>query len=514
MKKNDFKDILKQYKQYSSWLQHATLDNLYKETEEEKIKRIEQLLLPQNYTTFFDYYFGTKTHIPLADSQCAWFHQKSYENIFKNNYITQFRLWFRGAAKSIHSNVGNVIALKQNNKVKFFLLVGINEKRAKQLLADLQAQFENNQRLINDFGNQITYGNWSDGVFETSDGCFFMALGIEQPFRGLRNYANRLDLVSIDDVEDRKVAKNERLVQERVEKIMSDLMPAFGKDSQRIIISNNLIEKKGIVGSLMQKLNNKYSDILKVDIVDQNGNPQWKERYSKADIVRIKQMTDNNTWLREYMNTPVDEGKIFKPEWIKFKKIENFQSYKNIIGHWDLSYTTEGDYKAFVLLGNTGTEMHVLDIFCRKCDINEAIEYHFNLAKALQKNGIAAMFFYDATAAQEAVFMPIFQQKAFEFQTYAIPLPTRANVDKYLRIEATLTSVFYNKKIFFSDTILNNPDWEDAKFQLLSFEKGSAAHDDFPDTLEAAVRISQENTGFNTFYSFEPIIQKHKLKGW
>jgi len=42
-----------------------------------------------------------------------------------------------------------------------------------------------------------------------------MALGIEQPFRGLRHYATALKLVSVDDVEDRKVALNKLIVQER-----------------------------------------------------------------------------------------------------------------------------------------------------------------------------------------------------------------------------------------------------------------------------------------------------------
>lgn len=517
LKKTDYKQLLDQYKQYSAFIAKATIDTLIKETDDEQQARVKRLLRPELYADFFDYYLGRNTPVPLADSDCAWFHKMSYADIYANPFLTQYRLWFRGAAKSIHANVGNPLALKQAGLIKFFLVVGVNEKRAKMLLSDLQVQFEANQRIVKDFGKQVCYGSWADGAFETTDGSFFMALGIEQPFRGLRKYANRLDFVSIDDVEDRKVAKNETIVNERTEKILSDLIPAFGKHSQRLVVSNNLIEKKGIVATLMAKRNNpnpKYTQTIQVDIADDENLPMWPERYSKTDIVRLKKTTDPYTWKREYMNTPVDEGRLFKPEWIRFKNVDNYSIYKSIVGHWDLSYTTEGDYKAFALVGNTGAEIHVINLFCRKCEISEALDYHFGIAKHIAKQGAAAMFFFDATAAQQPVFTPLFHQKAIEHNCYAIPFPAYASVDKHLRIEATLTSVFFNKRLFFDEKLKQHPDFEDAKTQILAFDKGSKAHDDFPDTLEAAVRLSQEYTGYEMSSAFEPVFAKRTIKGY
>ena len=92
------------------------------------------------------------------------------------------------------------------------LLVASSAWRAKLLLADLQAQLEANERIISDFGPQMQYGHWRDGAFETSDGCYFMGLGINQPFRGLRRYANRIDLAIVDDIEDRKRVSNPGLI--------------------------------------------------------------------------------------------------------------------------------------------------------------------------------------------------------------------------------------------------------------------------------------------------------------
>lgn len=361
----------------------------------------------------------------------------------------------------------------------------------------------------------MTYGSWADGMFETADGGFFMALGIDQPFRGLRRYANRLDLVSVDDVEDRKVAKNERIVRERTEKLTSDLMPAFGKDSQRLVVSNNLIENKGVVATLMDKAKHpKYTQVMTVNIANAQNKPTWPQRYTKTDIKRLKDKTDFYTWQREYMNTPVEEGKLFKKEWIRYIQPLPYNQYIALIGHWDLSYTTEGDYKAFALVGHTGNEMHVLDVFCRKCELAEAIDYHFSLARSMYNNGAPPLFYFDATAAQQEVFTPLFVQKAQEYQNFAIPLPAHASVDKFLRIEATLTSALLNKRLLFARHLKDTPDFDNALTQLLAFEKGSKAHDDFPDTLEAAVRIAQGNVGYQANGAMRPVFGKHPQKGF
>jgi len=253
MNKKEYTQALEKFKAQSAFIHRATLENILPETDEVRELRRSFLLRPENYGRFFNYYLGKDTPIPLADSECAWYHLRSYEEIYRRPVLTQFRIIFRGGAKSIHSNVGNVLALKQAGIIKFFVVVGINEIRAKMLLADIQVQLESNQRIIRDFGTQISYGNWADGMFETQDKCYFIALGIDQPFRGLRHYANRIDLASVDDIEDRKIAQNPTIVKERGEKILGDLAGAFGKHSKRMIISNNYVTKTGVINYLLTK---------------------------------------------------------------------------------------------------------------------------------------------------------------------------------------------------------------------------------------------------------------------
>lgn len=514
MNKTELKQALDDYKRKSDFIRKATLDTIIKETSEQQERRVKHLLKPENYGELFDHYFGLGTPIPMADSHCAKFHIEAYNQLYKNNIITLFLKWSREFAKSVHSNVGFPFGLMQSELAKFFVTVGINQDRATLLLSDLQMQLESNQRIIADFGVQKVHGSWADGEFETEKGCYFLALGIDQPFRGLRRLSNRVHYANVDDCEDRKVAQNERLVRERGEKILSDLGGAFGKTSERLVISNNFVENKGLVAYLHNKKKGlKYTQESCKNWHDGNYNSPWPERYTNEDVKRKIDNTDPITFRREYMQIPTTEGALFKPEWIRYKAAKPLNEYRAIVGHWDLSYTAEGDYKAMALLGATENEIHVLDVFCRKCDITEAMDYHFTLVKKLHKNGATAAFYYDATAAQQAVYTEIFWQSATKHKCYETPIPEHASVDKYLRIEATLMNLLFNRRLAFADYLRENVDCKQGVEQLLVFEKGSKAHDDFPDTLEAAARLIQMYS-YDEDVAFTPVLPPHKRKGY
>lgn len=517
MTKAELKAAVEDFNRRCKFIKEATYDSLFSETSAQQEARITHFLKPENYTLFFDYYFGMNTPVPLADAPCADFHLSSYQEVFKNPWIVQFRKWFRGAAKSIHTNVGNFTHLKENGELSFGLLIGQNEDHAKRLLADLQGHLVANERYIKDFGTQHTYGNWADGSFECKDGSFFKGLGIDQPFRGLRNGANRVDAVSLDDVEDRKIAKNKTRVKERVEKITGDVVKAFGKHRGRLIIPNNYIVKNGLLDGIENEMkNNPNLSISKVNLSDEDNNPSWKERFTKADIININKRTDYFTSQREDYNNPIEKGKRFKAEWIRYKKLPKDIHWESLLCYWDLSYTSEGDYKAGVIVGVYQNKMYVPDVFCRRCDISEAMNWHYQTMKQYAKVGLKPVCYYDATAAQKAVYNPIFIQYASIHKFYEIPMPDLSqNVDKHLRIDATLTNVLFNGTLVFSEALKDNTDMEAGVQQLLSFEKGTKDPDDFPDALENAVRKIQVyamDMGEESWGS--PHIVQRKRKGY
>ena len=483
MNKNELKKYREQWLRQSRHLRKTSLASIAKETPEQQQARIDRLLAPANYARFCRYYFPE-----LCTSPCAGFHISSYKELYKMDFIVQFRQWFRGSAKSTHAVIINAFALKQAGKVRFALIMGINARRAVMLLSDLQMQLQFNERIIKDFAMQMNYGHWAEGAFETADNACFIALGINEKVRGLRRGAHRLDYCVVSDCEDKKTAANARIVNERVEKITGDVGAAFGKNSRRIVIDNNYFVKDGLVDGLKKAFRGSWVKKT-VNLTRADGTPSWPERYSAQDIEKVHNSFDSFTLKREYYNTPIVRGKLFKEEQIITARPKG--RIYGAVGHWDLSYVAQGDYKAFALAVARGKTVYIEDLFCRQCDIADAIEWHYDALKRWQAKGIYASLSYDATASQEAVFLPIFEEIGRQKGVMNLPMPHRLAMDKHARIEATLGQAFFYKKVVFDKQLEHTPDFEAARDQLLAFEKGSQAHDDFPDALEVAVRQAQ-----------------------
>lgn len=511
MTNTELKEAKERYFMLSKMIRELTYDSLVKETDEQQKERVKRLLKPENYTEFFDYYFGMNSGLPLADAPSSKFHQSSYENVYRDKRIRQFRMWFRGAAKSIHTNVGNILHLKENNELFFAILIGANEGLAKILLSDLQVHLESNERLIKDFGSQLSYGNWADGEFQTKDGKFFKALGLNQPFRGLRFGQYRPDFASVDDCEDRDRARKPEMVRKYGEKITGDLKKAFHKERGRLIIPNNYIVKDGLLDYIKDKFkDSKHLDISKVDLATKNitaqncrkeddWEPSWDERYTKEDVISIVEDDDYYTSQREDFNNPIEEGKLFKSEEIFCVKIATNEIFDAVLDHWDLSYSGSGDYKAGVLLGVKGIKLFVLEVFCQRCEINSAMEVRAAWVKKYLKKGLHVLGFFDATAAQQAVYTPIILQSAEDNNCSNIPMPMHQEGDKHNRIATGIRNILFRKLLYWDDSLAQREkkDYEAFMKQVFSFEKGTSSNDDAPDTLERAITLAQNHFGFS-----------------
>ncbi|MGJ1513774.1 hypothetical protein ACR79N_02210 [Sphingobacterium siyangense] len=509
MTQSEYKAALEKYRAKSKFIRELTYQTLVKETAEEQEERIKHLLMPEHYGKFFDYYFGIGCSTALADARTPRFHIDDYNRLYHDPYIRQIRKKFRGAGKSIQSNVGNLLHLKQNDESFFALIIGMNEKLAKILLSDLQMQLESNERFIKDFGMQISYGDWADGEFETIDRRHYQGLGLNQPFRGLRFGANRPDIAILDDCEDIDRANRPDQVKKYGKKITGDLVKAFHRKRGRLIVNNNYIVKEGILDYMEEKWkdNPHYHDsttnLATVNITLENyksvdWEPSFPERDTREDVIRVLESDDYFTSQREDFNNPIDEGKLIKATDIIKVRIAKNQVWDGILDHWDLSYTGLGDYKAGVLLGIKGIKLYVLEVFCQKCEINSAMEVRAQWVKKYLLNGYNALGFFDATAAQQAVYTPIIVQSAEDNDCPNIPIPMHQDGDKHNRIAAGLLNIFFRKLLFWDETLEERcPDFKLFMKLILAFEKGIPTGDDPADTLERAVTLAQQFFGFS-----------------
>lgn len=529
MTNTELKAAKERYFMLSKLIKDSTSKSLEIESTDQQQERIKRLLKPQNYVDFFDYYFGVNSGLPLADAPSSKFHQESYEKVFKDNKIRQFREWYRGAAKSIHTNVGNILHLKENDELFFAVLIGANEGLSKILLSDLQMHLESNERLIKDFGAQLSYGNWADGEFQTKDGRFFKSLGLNQPFRGLRFGQYRPDFASVDDCEDRDRAKRPEMVRKYGEKITGDLKKAFHKERGRLIIPNNYIVKDGLLDFVKEQFKeSKHLDISRVDLATKNitrenchkindWEPSWPERYTKEDVIDIVEDDDYYTSQREDFNNPIEEGKLFKEHEIIKTVIAQNEVFDGLLDHWDLSFTSTGDYKAGVLLGIKGMKLFVLEVFCERCEINSAMEMRAKWFKKYLQKGYNMMGFFDATASQEAVYTPIILQAAEDNKCPNIPMPKHQEGDKHNRIATGIRNALFRKILYWDAALEHRSDDHYKPFmkQILAFEKGTTSNDDAPDTLERAITLSQLFFGFSDDQEAQgrkPVIGKKKKR--
>jgi phage terminase large subunit-like protein len=280
-------------------------------------------------------------------------------------------------------------------------------------------------------------------------------------------------------------------------------------------VPNNYIVKNGLLDGIKEAFKkSKHFDESIVNLSDEHNNPSWHQRLTKKDVITINKKTDYYTSQREDYNNPIEKGKLFKSEWLKFVRIPETIIWDGVIAHWDLSYTRNGDYKACAIVGFKTGKCYLIDVFCRQCDLPEAMEWHFAKMRELTSKGVAVLSFYDATVSQAAVFSTAWLSTAEREKYASVPLPNHTNSDKHIRIEATLTDVFFNKLIVINDKLKDTADWDEAQDQILSFEKGTKAHDDFPDTLENAVRLGRNYFGYSQTDSqgTRPVIGKHKRR--
>ena len=142
-------DIVKEYKVFVESFRRVTVANL-NETSIEKAKRIKRLeASPEEW---FRYYFPN-----YCTSEPAPFHKEATKRIIANAEWFEVRAWSRELAKSARSMM-EVIYLAMTGKTKLVILASANLDSATKLIMPFKACFESNQRLINDYGEQQTFG--------------------------------------------------------------------------------------------------------------------------------------------------------------------------------------------------------------------------------------------------------------------------------------------------------------------------------------------------------------------
>ena len=490
---------------YERWKEHCKevqslteLSSLANETPAQKNKRIARM--QKDYAAFCEYYFPH--FLTLRDQTSgevlrtvhnAPFHNAAALKVKNTPNLKAVFKWPRGHAKSTHFDIFLPLWLifQPKRLINFMVVVGKSEDSAKRLLSDIQAELEFNQRIIADFGGQKNLGHWQEGEFTSQSGVNFLACGRGQSPRGLRERESRPDYIVIDDLDDDELCRNEKRVKELTDWVKEALFGALDVGRGRFIMVGNLISKTSVLANIAASRGVHVSEIK---AVDKDGEPVWKEKWTKEEAQDYADFVGYRAWQKEMMHNPIKDGTIFRHEWIRYKKVLPLHKYDMLVCYTDPSFksTTSNDYKASRLWGKIGNELHLIDCYVRQDTVSGMVRWLYNLFESIPEN-VAVRFFMEANFMQDII-LDEFTTEG-NIRGYQLPIlpDKRKKPEKIQRIEA-ISPLWERGFIYYNEALKDNPDMVVGIEQTLALERGSRVHDDAPDADEGAIWYLQRDT--------------------
>ena len=497
-------------KSYAEWQEHCKrvqsltdLSALVNESPVQKDKRIKRL--QKDYAAFCEYYFphfltlrDKTTGEVIRTVHNAPFHNSAALKVKNTPNLKAVFKWPRGHAKSTHFDIFLPLWLMFQPKrlINFMVVVGKSEDSAKRLLSDIQAELEYNQRIIADFGEQKNLGHWQEGEFTSQSGVNFLACGRGQSPRGLRERESRPDYIVIDDLDDDELCRNEKRVKELTDWVKEALFGALDVGRGRFIMVGNLISKTSVLANIAASRGVHVSEIK---AVDKDGEPVWKEKWTKEEAQEYADFVGYRAWQKEMMHNPIKDGTIFRHEWIHYKKVLPLHKYEMLVCYTDPSFksTTANDYKASRLWGKIGNELHLIDCYVRQDTVSGMVRWLYNLYESLPEN-VSVRFFMEANFMQDII-LDEFTTEG-NLRGYQLPIlpDKRKKPEKIQRIEA-ISPLWERGFVFYNEALKDTSDMQVGIEQTLSLERGSRVHDDAPDADEGAIWYLQRNTRQESF---------------
>lgn len=488
MKKQD-KDSLERYLNTLELIRAQSQVKAF-ETIQEQNQQIE--LCKTNVAACVIRYFPHYASSPSADFQIAF-----AKKVLKDKTFKGFAQWGRGLAKSVWCDVIIPFHLWLNNEAHYMVLVGHNHDMAKQLLGDLQAEFEANPQIIKDFGEQKLDGSWEHGKFRTK-GCnkrglkpfIARACGMGQSVRGLRIGSQRPDLCVVDDVETRELIANEKRQDNAVKWVKGDLVPTMDGAIRRLLYSNNRFAPRMIQTELQKLLPHWHiSHVPAYDKVTYQA--AWPQKYPPGYYQQIETDIGKITAWEEYVQEADFEGKIFTKAQINWQTMPQLHHFKVIVGHWDIAYagTPKSDYNAVKIWGLCKDNFFwYIQGFVKQTKMAEAVTYICEVEKARPKNAII-LWQYEAQFWNDEVQRTIEEQsKLHNVQLNITKVKTVGN--KYSRI-MTMQPRYQNNRIKYNAKMEADNDTQVGIKQLFGIEPGYTTKDDSPDADHQCIEFLQ-----------------------
>ncbi|WP_417289621.1 hypothetical protein [Corallibacter sp.] len=485
MSKAEDKKYLKLWQQYRENTSRATPVDL-KETPSEKKKRIEAL--EANPEAWKKYYFPH-----YCTSESAKFHRDFTRNAIKNAEWYVVLSWARELAKS--STVMMVfLYLVLTGKKRNILLVSNTFDNAKRLLLPFKSELESNNRIINDYGDQQSIGNWEAHEFITKKGASFRALGAGQSPRGTKNDAARPDGVIIDDIDTDEECRNPQRIKDKMAWIEDALYPTRSTSNPLLWVAvGNIIAKFCCITEMAKKAD--QHDI--VNIRDKEGKSTWPAKNTEALIDRVLSKISWRAAQKEYFNNPINLGDTFKE--ITYGKCPPLKYCDQVEIYGDPSTSNkdrgknkQASYKAVGIIGRKGRKFYLYKVWLLQTSNAKFVHWLYEAYQYCKDKGVDTLrVSVENNSLQDPhyqqVLLPLIYQLASQYGfTLPVTEDKRKKPDKFFRIEGTLEPLNRLGNLIFNKAEKEDPHMVRMEDQMLSVSEKATVMDG-PDMLEGGV---------------------------
>jgi|Deesub1362A_J573_1020465.scaffolds.fasta_scaffold00533_18 predicted phage terminase large subunit-like protein len=385
----------------------------------------------------------------------------------------------RGFGKTTICTFGYVLHQVLFKKRHYIILISETFDQAQDFILPLRLELEHNERIKQDFG-EIKKGKWADDEI-VANNVKVKALGAGQKIRGRKFRQYRPDLIIVDDIENDKTARNDKITNKKYRWILEAVYPALGKNASLFVIGN-VFSKRSVISRLLEHPEWKK---IKYSAIKKDGTPLWAAEFPIERLERIKKIIGTQAFNKEYMNEPEDEEGNFQRRWIRYFDEEQIRDkVLRIYAACDPSLGSGEvhDYKAVVVIGIDDVGIiYVLDAWIRKASIDAMLDVCYD--KYFEYRYLVLAL---ETQAFQEILLREFDKKAKEKKLH---LPIRGIKHHISKVSRVLRLSPYIERgiIRFRK---GNQDIDLLIDQIVNFPSDTLG-DDGPDALEMAVSIAE-----------------------
>jgi len=446
-------------------------------------------------------------------------------------------VWPRGFGKTTTITLALPLWCSLLKKRRFILIVSDSHDQAKQQLANLQSEIENNERIREDFGD-MKGRVWQRSEVELANHVRIEALGSGMKIRGRKYLQFRPDLIVLDDIENLKSVQSKTQRETTYSWLTQSVIRAGWSDTKIFIVGNFLhfdcLLKRVVANPMFrnkvfqavvswaenQALWDAWRELL-TDLSDEHKDETaraffelnreemlrgavsaWPEGYSYYDLMVTKVSEGDVSFYTELMNNPRDPSRCIFNRWYTYRKV--FKPNEDGVPELWLIPNKDGasvrlvDCKIFGFtdpsLGRTSTSDYSAIVVIAKAPSKQMFVLEADLSRRTptvimnDQNEYANTYMFSRWGIESTQFQAFFASESARASMRAgtnIPfIQVNQHSNKELRIQS-LQPDLENGYL-----LLLEGGQDLLKQQLTEFPIG--AHDDGPDALEGCRTIARD----------------------